>query len=80
MSSNMTPGRAGIALADAAPVILSRKQLAERYGLPTQTLAVWKVNGYGPQSFRVGRYVRYRLEDVLSWEAEQIEAENRGTR
>lgn len=54
---------------------LTRQELAQRLGVPAQTLAGWKVKGYGPRSFRVGRYVRYRIEDVEEWEQEQVDAE-----
>ena len=32
------------------------------------------MKGYGPRFFKAGRYVRYRLADVLAWELEQLEA------
>lgn len=54
--------------------ILSRQDVADRYGVPLQTTSVWIQKGYGPRSFRVGKYTRYRLSDVLAWESEQVEA------
>jgi predicted DNA-binding transcriptional regulator AlpA len=48
---------------------LSRRELAERYGLPVKTLAQWASKGTGPRYARMGRHVRYRLSDVIGWEA-----------
>jgi predicted DNA-binding transcriptional regulator AlpA len=36
-------------------------------GVPVKTLYQWRTNKYGPKGKRVGRYVRYRPEDVISW-------------
>jgi excisionase family DNA binding protein len=52
---------------------LSRGELADRLGLPTKTLARWASKGTGPLFARMGRHVRYRLSDVLEWEAAQVE-------
>lgn len=53
-------------------IILTNQELAERERVPLQTLAVWRMKGYGPRYFKAGRYVRYRLEDVEAWEQEQL--------
>jgi excisionase family DNA binding protein len=52
---------------------LSRRELAERLGLPAKTLAQWAAKGTGPIYARMGRHVRYRLSDVLEWEAARVE-------
>lgn len=36
-------------------------------GIPVTTLYQWRSKGYGPAGRRMGRYVRYRPEDVRSW-------------
>lgn len=36
-------------------------------GVPVQTLYSWRVKGYGPPCKRVGRYLRFRPEDVTTW-------------
>ncbi|WP_009884799.1 helix-turn-helix transcriptional regulator [Brevibacterium aurantiacum] len=54
--------------------ILTNQDLADRLQMPEQTLAIWRMKGYGPRFFKAGRYVRYRLADVLAWELEQLEA------
>jgi predicted DNA-binding transcriptional regulator AlpA len=52
---------------------LSRRQLADRYGLPITTLAQWASKGTGPRYARMGRHVRYRLSDVIDWEKRRFE-------
>lgn len=36
-------------------------------GVPVSTLYQWRYKGIGPKSRRVGRYLRYRPEDVRAW-------------
>lgn len=50
---------------------LSRGDLATRYGVPKTTIDQWAHKGYGPPYFKIGRYARYRVEDVLDWEQQQ---------
>ena len=35
--------------------------------VPVQTLYSWRSNGSGPRARRVGKYLRYRPEDVDHW-------------
>jgi DNA-binding transcriptional MerR regulator len=35
--------------------------------VPVQTLYSWRVQGYGPRVRRMGKYLRYRPEDVIAW-------------
>jgi len=51
---------------------ITRQELAERYGLPVKTPAQWASKGTGPRYARFGRHVRYRLSDVVDWEAQQF--------
>lgn len=55
--------------------LLTPHSLADRYGLPVATIYRWRSTGTGPRGFRVGKFVRYRLEDVEAWENEQIAKE-----
>lgn len=57
------------------PRLLGMPELAEYLGVPLQTVRRWRVTNYGPPGFTVGRYVRYRLADVLAWEQAQLDAE-----
>lgn len=59
----------------ASAPLLSMQDLADRFQVPLQTIRLWRHKGYGPAGFTVGRYVRYRLADVLTWEQAQIDAE-----
>lgn len=52
---------------------LSMQDLAHREGVPLATVRGWRVKGYGPRGMAVGKYVRYRMEDVLAWEESQLE-------
>ncbi|EID55123.1 helix-turn-helix transcriptional regulator [Saccharomonospora xinjiangensis] len=47
--------------------------LADYLGVPVNTLYQWRTKGYGPQGRRIGKYVRYRPEDVETWVAQQGE-------
>lgn len=38
-------------------------------GVPANTLYLWRSEGRGPASRRVGRHLRYRSEDVKDWVA-----------
>jgi predicted DNA-binding transcriptional regulator AlpA len=52
---------------------LSRRELADRFGLPVKTLAQRASKGTGPRYARMGRHVRYRLRDVIDWEAARFD-------
>jgi predicted DNA-binding transcriptional regulator AlpA len=47
---------------------LSPEALAEREGVPIETVYGWNKKRTGPPYFRAGRHVRYRLADVEAWE------------
>jgi len=51
---------------------ITRQELADRYGLPVKTPAQWASKGTGPRYAKFGRHLRYRLSDVLDWEAHQF--------
>jgi predicted DNA-binding transcriptional regulator AlpA len=35
--------------------------------VPVQTVYSWRAKGTGPRARRVGKYLRYRPEDVVGW-------------
>lgn len=45
--------------------------VSDHLGVPVNTLYQWRSKGYGPTGRRVGKYVRYRPEDVDAWVEEQ---------
>ena len=53
---------------------LSPEELAEREGVPLQTVYGWNKTRTGPRFMRIGRHVRYRLADVVTWEESRIVA------
>jgi hypothetical protein len=51
---------------------LNEKQLAERWGVSIRTLQAARVKGGGVPFVRIGRSVRYRMEDVLAYEQARL--------
>ena len=47
--------------------MLTTADVAERCRVSDSTVRYWRATGYGPPSFRVGRRVLYRAEDVTTW-------------
>ncbi|RBM21724.1 excisionase [Prauserella sp. PE36] len=43
------------------------EDVAEYLGVPVKTLYDWRTKGYGPEGKRVGKYVRYKPDDVIAW-------------
>ncbi|WP_326504147.1 helix-turn-helix domain-containing protein [Rothia nasimurium] len=53
--------------------ILTLQELAAREKVSVNTVRQWRMRGEDPRSFIAGgRYVRYRLSDVLAWEEERM--------
>lgn len=42
-------------------------------GVPVNTLYQWRTKGYGPKGARMGKYLRYRPEDVAAWVDGQVD-------
>ena len=60
--------------------LLSTKLLSRRWNIAPRTLERWRAEGRGPQFVRIGRHIRYCQTDILTFEAEQIEAAKRERR
>ena len=57
---------------NTAPDLMDRRllrpdEVAAFLGIPLATIYRWRSRGDGPEGIRVGRHVRYRLEDVERW-------------
>lgn len=42
-------------------------EVAAFLGIPLRTIYRWRSRREGPASYRVGRHIRYRLDDVERW-------------
>lgn len=57
-------------------LFLNANEVEELYGFKTQTLANWRFNCIGPKYHKVGRSVRYKVEDLEEFlEAKKIRTE-----
>lgn len=45
-------------------------QVAAYLHVPKRTLYRWRTLGYGPPGKKVGRHLRYRATDVVTWFAD----------
>ncbi len=62
---DQTPGRDHTA--EPAPALLTITEAAELLRAPVATLRYWRYLGTGPTSFRLGRRVLYRRDDLQAW-------------
>lgn len=51
--------------------VLDRRALAARWGVSIRSIARLEASGTGPRPFRVGRLVRWTLEEVRRFEAKR---------
>jgi len=51
--------------------LLGPEEVAAFLGVPLRTLYRWRSHHEGPRGYRVGRHVRYRLDDVERWLADR---------
>jgi predicted DNA-binding transcriptional regulator AlpA len=49
------------------------QDVAHYLGVPMMTVYHWRCSGYGPRGTKVGRYVRYRPDEVRAWFEAQSE-------
>jgi hypothetical protein len=52
------------------PALLTQHELAELLRLPERTLEDWRLTRTGPPDLKLGRHVRYDVQDVLAWAQE----------
>lgn len=53
--------------------MISPKELAALLQVPLQTIYQWRYRGGGPPGYRIGRHVRFRMNDVEAWLAGRAE-------
>lgn len=51
---------------------LTIEDLAEREGVSIETVYYWHKRAVGPPRMKIGRYVRYRVADVVKWEESRL--------
>jgi len=54
-------------IADPQPDLLTITEAAALLRAPVATLRYWRHLGTGPRSFRLGRRVLYRRDDLNNW-------------
>jgi predicted DNA-binding transcriptional regulator AlpA len=47
--------------------LLKTKEVADLFGLSPITLESWRTQDTGPKFIKVGRYVRYRQQDIENY-------------
>jgi predicted DNA-binding transcriptional regulator AlpA len=57
---------------------LTIAELASRERVPVNTVRKWNATRSGPRFMKIGRYVRYRLSDVIAWETSRYAAGGAG--
>jgi excisionase family DNA binding protein len=61
-----------------APEVLSRlltvRELANLLQVPVKTIYTWRYKGIGPPAVPLGRYLRFRADDVVVWLEKRADA------
>lgn len=63
--------------------LLTLHDVAQRLGVPLDTLYRWRSLGHGPPGIRLGRHVRVRSSDLEAWldtQADRMGLSGRQTR
>lgn len=47
--------------------LLNRAEVEERFGIPKRFLEMAVMRGDGPPFIKIGRLVRYRINDIETW-------------
>jgi excisionase family DNA binding protein len=51
----------------ALPRLLTVQDLADLLQVPPKTIYAWRYKGVGPTAVPVGKYLRFRPEDIAAW-------------
>ena len=47
--------------------LMTTSEVAEYLVVPVTTLYRWRQTGEGPRALRIGKHLRYRVEDLHAW-------------
>lgn len=56
------------------------EDLSKRWNVPLSTLSQWRWNGKGPEFLKFGKHIRYREEDILSFEKQMLRRDTTETK
>lgn len=51
--------------------LLTTEEVADYLRIPVQTIHYWRHFGRAPRAIRVGRHLRFRMNDLLDWVEER---------
>jgi predicted DNA-binding transcriptional regulator AlpA len=63
----MTSNQFEISSTDRDSVFLTPVELSQALAVPLATLAFWRTTKQGPAFLKIGRHVRYDVQDVTAW-------------
>ena len=52
---------------DSAARLWSIQEASQYLGVPANTLYQWRVTGYGPKAYKLGKHLRYTPADIRAW-------------
>ena len=52
---------------------MSPEELSEHFKVPLRTIYQWRTRQVGPKGYKIGRHVRYKVEDVVAWTEAQAD-------
>lgn len=71
------PSQSASATRGHVPAHLNQIELAERWKLSGRTLEKWRQTRRGPPYLLIGGAIRYRIEDILAYEASRLQGDRR---
>jgi excisionase family DNA binding protein len=58
--------------------LLTVQELADLLQIPAKTIYTWRYKRIGPPAVPMGKYLRFRVEDVAAWLEEHADVPGRG--
>jgi excisionase family DNA binding protein len=62
-----SPQRPGQHASPATSQIWGIEDVSAYLGIPVKTIYQWRMRHYGPPARMVGRYLRFKRDDVIAW-------------